>query len=79
VTYKKYIRKFEEGTAQEWIDLQRDIQEIWVQNAITGGTDRASTARALLRGKSLTSFEASIEEGRRNAEEDMAHQTQSMV
>jgi hypothetical protein len=41
-TYEQYIRKFEEGTgAQEWIDLQRDIQEIWVQNAITGGTDRA--------------------------------------
>jgi Tfp pilus assembly protein PilE len=43
-----------------------------VQNAIAGGTDRASTARALLRGESLTSFEASIEEGRRNAEEDGA-------
>jgi hypothetical protein len=27
-TYKKYIKKFEEGLAQEWIDLQRDIQEI---------------------------------------------------
>jgi Tfp pilus assembly protein PilE len=65
-TYKKYIRKFEEGTAQEWIDLQRDIKEIWVQNTITGGTDRASTARALLRGESLTSFESSIEESRRN-------------
>jgi hypothetical protein len=74
-TYKKYIRKFEEGTAQEWIDLQRDIQEIWVQNTITGGTDRASTARALLHGESLTSFEASLEEARRNAndvEEDGA-------
>jgi hypothetical protein len=43
-TYKKYIRKFEERTAQEWIDLQREIKEIWVQNAITGGTDRALTA-----------------------------------
>jgi hypothetical protein len=64
-TYKKYIRKFEEGTAQEWIDIQRDIKEIWVQNTITGGTDRASTARALLRGESLTSFESSIEESRR--------------
>jgi hypothetical protein len=70
--YKKYIKKFEEGTAQEWIDLQRDIQEIWVQtqNAITGGTDRASTARALLRGESLTSFEASLEEARRNDDEE---------
>jgi hypothetical protein len=69
-TYKKYIRKFEEGTAQEWIDLQIDINEIWVQNAIAGGTDRASTARALLCGKSLTSFEASIEEARRNDDEE---------
>jgi hypothetical protein len=69
-TYKKYIRKFEEGTAQEWINLQRDINEIWVQNAITGGTDRASTERALLRGESLTSLEASIEEARRNDNDD---------
>jgi hypothetical protein len=69
-TYKKYIRKFEEGTAQEWIDPQRDIQEIWVQNTITGGTDRASTARTLLRGESLTSFEASLEEARRNDNDD---------
>jgi hypothetical protein len=70
-TYKKYIRKFEEGTAQEWIDLQRDINKIWVQNTITGGTDRASTTRAaLLRGESLTSFEASIEEARRNNDEE---------
>jgi hypothetical protein len=69
-TYKKYIKKFEEGTAQEWIDLQRDIQEIWVQNTITGGTDRASTARALLCGESLTSFEAALEEARRNDDEE---------
>jgi hypothetical protein len=59
-TYKKYIKKFEEGTAQEWIDLRRDIQEIWVQSTIMGGTDRASIARALLRGESLTRFEASL-------------------
>jgi hypothetical protein len=71
-TYKKYIKKFEEGSAQEWIDLQRDIQEIWTQNAITGGTDRASTARALLRGESLTSFEASLDEARRNEVDGVA-------
>jgi hypothetical protein len=69
-TCKKYNNKFEEGTAQEWIDLQRDIQEIWVQNTITGGTDRALTARALLRGESLTSYEASLEEARRNNDEE---------
>jgi hypothetical protein len=41
-----------------------------VQNAIAGGTDRASTARALLHGDSLTSFEASLEEARRNDDEE---------
>jgi hypothetical protein len=41
-----------------------------VQNTITGGTDRAWTARALLRGESLMSFEASIEEARRNDNDD---------
>jgi hypothetical protein len=70
--YKKYIKKLEEGSAQEWIDLQRDIQGIWTQNSITGGTDRALTARALLRGESLTSFEASLEEARRNKVDGVA-------
>jgi hypothetical protein len=41
-----------------------------VQNTITGGTDTASTARALLRGESLTSFEAALEEARRNDDEE---------
>jgi hypothetical protein len=26
--YKKYIRKFEEGNPQEWIDMLRDLEEI---------------------------------------------------
>jgi hypothetical protein len=43
-----------------------------MQNAITGGTDRASTARALLRGESLTSFEASLDEARRNEVDGVA-------
>jgi len=41
--YKKYVRKFEEGSPQEWIDLLKDLEEIWTQNSMTGGTDRAST------------------------------------
>lgn len=47
--YKKYVRKFEEGNPQEWIDMLRDLEEIWTQNSMTGGTDRASTVRALVR------------------------------
>ena len=60
--YKKYVRKFEEGTPQQWIDLQRDMTEIWTQNSINGGTDRASTVRALIRGESRTAFETALQE-----------------
>ena len=60
--YKKYVRKFEEGTPQQWIDLRRDLIEIWTQNSITGGTDRASTVRALVRGESLTAFETALQD-----------------
>jgi hypothetical protein len=41
-------------------------------NSTIGGTDRASTVRALLRGESLTSFEASLEEARRNEVDGVA-------
>ena len=50
--YKKQVRKFEEGSPQEWIDLLCDVDEIWTQNAIAGATDRTSTIRALVRGES---------------------------
>jgi hypothetical protein len=30
--YKKYVRKLEEGNPQEWIDMLRDLEEIWTQN-----------------------------------------------
>jgi hypothetical protein len=59
--YKKYVRKFEEGTPQMWIDLVKDMTEIWTQNSMGGGTDRASTVRALIRGESLTAFEAALQ------------------
>ena len=62
--YKKYVQKFEEGEPQQWIDLKCDIMEIWTQNSVNGGTDRASTVQALLRGESLTAFEASLQEAR---------------
>ena len=27
--YKKAVRKFEEGSPQQWIDLLKDLREIW--------------------------------------------------
>ena len=38
-TYKKFIRIFEEDTPQMWIDLIRDVQEIWLQNSVNGPTN----------------------------------------
>ena len=61
-TYKKYVRKFEEGSVQEWIDLLKDFDEIWTQNVIHGGSDRAATVRALTHGETLSSFESALME-----------------
>jgi hypothetical protein len=61
-TYKKFVRVFEEGTPQQWIDLIRDVEEIWTQNTLNGPTDRTSTIRALLKGESLTAFDIALED-----------------
>jgi hypothetical protein len=63
-TYKKFVRVFEEGSPQQWIDLIRDLEEIWMQNSVNGPTDRTSTIRALLKGESLTAFETALEDVR---------------
>ena len=68
-TYKKYVRKFEEGTPQQWIELLKDFEEIWQQNSINGGADRTATVRSLLRGDSLTAFNTALEETRTPAEQ----------
>jgi hypothetical protein len=61
-TYKKLVRVFEEGSPQQWINLIQDLEEIWKQNSINGPSDRTSTIRALLKGKSLTAFETALED-----------------
>ena len=62
--YKKYVKKFEEGNPQEWINMLRDLEEIWNQNSMTGGTDRAATVRALVRGESAVAFETALQDAR---------------
>ena len=61
-TYKKHIALYNEGTPQEWIDVQRYIAEVWKQNHITQADDRMAIIKALFKGETLTTFEASIEE-----------------
>ena len=70
-TYKKLIALFKEGTPQEWIDIQRDIAEVWTQNSITQAADRMAIVKALLKGETLTTFEASIEEQKQSPAEAM--------
>jgi hypothetical protein len=61
-TYKVYVHRFCEGTVQQWITLRKAIDEIWTQNGIISPSDRLATVRAILRGESLTIFNATIEE-----------------
>ena len=78
-TYKKYVRKFEEGTPQAWINLIQDVQEIWTQNSINGGQDRASTLKALLRGETLDSFETALQDARTGDDRTVAPLTPEMI
>jgi hypothetical protein len=61
-TYKKFVRVFEEGTPQQWIDLILNVEEIWTQSTVNGPTDRTSTIRAHLKGESLTAFNTALED-----------------
>jgi hypothetical protein len=58
--YKKYVCMFEEGSPQMWIDLVKDVKEIWTQNSMAGGADRAFTVKSLVCGESLTAFETAL-------------------
>jgi hypothetical protein len=39
-----------------------DLDEIWTQNSMTGGTDRASTVRPLVRGERAVAFETALQD-----------------
>ena len=69
-TYKKAIRVFEEGSPQEWLELLKNVDEVWTQNTINGPTDRVATMHAALRGDSLTAFESALEDARVDPDEE---------
>jgi hypothetical protein len=71
LTYKKFVRTFEEGTPQEWIELVWNINEIWTQNSINGPTDRTATIRSLLKGESLAAFDTALEDVRVNPDPNL--------
>ena len=69
-SYKKNMRTFEEGTPQEWMDVLTGLREIWKQNSVVEPTDQAATIAAILKGDSLTAFDAALEDAR-NPEDDL--------
>jgi hypothetical protein len=63
-TYRKSIRTFEEGDPQQWMEVITRLKEIWAQNSITVRTYMSNTAMAILKGDSLTPYEAAMEDNR---------------
>ena len=61
-TYKKFVPLFEEGDPQAWIDFLKNLEEIWVQNSVSGPSDRKSTVRAILKGESLDAYDSALAE-----------------
>ena len=77
--YKKNVRKFEEGTPQQWVDLIKDLREIWKQNGIEEGSDRVATIRSLVKGESGTAFETALQDLRSNEGEEEKEVTKEIV
>jgi hypothetical protein len=69
LNYKKSIRAFDEGDPQEWMDVITGLREIWAQNSIMVPTDMSNTVVALLKGESLTAYEAAVEDKRTNPDD----------
>jgi hypothetical protein len=61
-TYRKSTRTFEEGDPQQWMEVITGLKEIWAQNSITAPTDMSNITVAILKGDSLTSYEAAMED-----------------
>jgi hypothetical protein len=70
-SYKKFMRTFEEGTPQEWMDVLTGLKEIWKQNTVNGPTDRAATIAAILKGDSRIAFDTALEDARIDEDEDV--------
>jgi hypothetical protein len=70
LNYKKSIRTFDKGDPLQWMDVITGLREIWAQNSITVLTDMSNTVVALLKGDSLTAYEAAMEDNRTDPEDE---------
>ncbi len=60
--YKKFIRKFDEGSVQQWIEMLQDLDEIFTQDSIDEPVVRAAIIKTILQGESKSCFESAMEE-----------------
>ena len=65
-TYKKYIRRFDEGSPYKFIVLIHDLREVFLQNRTSNGGSRDLVIQNLLRGESLDTYRAALEDARAN-------------
>ncbi len=61
-TYKKAIRRFKEGSCQEWIEFLDNITEVFKQNSISEPSDKIAVIRSVLGGNSRSSFDVALED-----------------
>ena len=71
-TYKKFLRTFDEGTPQDWMDVLDGLDEIWRQNGTDDPRDRTATVLTLLKGDSRTAFETALEDAMKDPDPTVA-------
>ena len=61
-TYKRILRRFNEGSPEAFIKTLQGLREIWTQNLVNSANDREATVKTVLRGESLHQFESRLGE-----------------
>jgi hypothetical protein len=60
--YKKSMRTFEDRDPQQWMEVMTRLREIWLQNSVDDTMDMSNTVAAILKGDSLTAYQATVED-----------------
>jgi hypothetical protein len=47
---------------QQWMDVMTELREIQLQNSIDDAKDMSNTVAAILKGDSLTAYQAAVED-----------------
>ena len=69
-TYKLSVKRFEEGTAWEYISVLEKLREIWRQNSVTTATDEEAVIKSVFHGDSLTQYYTGVTSARQTVQAD---------